>query len=191
MNRCWIDVIIYHFIGEKMEDGRGEVSHPRLKKKKPSWIRIHVLWSFDHCSMICPFNYQGNKQHNKAEKKCDRRQKQPGYICCWRVSRDYEVPHNLYTLCYTLTASMSAILQTYFTDEKMKLEEGEAIFPCKQMKIKTRSCPDSKNTLWTTTFDSILRTLRSCRLISKQHNKKKSEWYSSKDYACVALRRIP
>ena len=39
-----------------------------------------------------------------------------------------QVPHILFSFYYILTASVSAISQTYFTDEKMKLEGCETIF---------------------------------------------------------------
>lgn len=73
--------------------------------------------------------------------------------CSW-------VPHILYAFYYILTASVSAILQTYFTDENMKLEECETIFLWKHMKMKTLSSQNLNNILWNTTFDSGLGTLR-------------------------------
>lgn len=67
--------------------------------------------------------------------------------CSW-------VPHILYAFYYILTASVSAILQTYFTDEKMKLEECETIFLWKHMKMKTLS-----SQIWTISSETLLLTL--------------------------------
>lgn len=37
-----VDVIVYYFIDEKMDNGTGSHSL-KVKEKEPPWIRIHVL----------------------------------------------------------------------------------------------------------------------------------------------------